>query len=44
MDFSIGEEDRLLQTSVRDFVEEQVNTRWREIEEKKVIPNRKSVV
>ena len=39
MDFSISEEDRLLQTAVRDFVEEQVNSRWREIEEKKTIPD-----
>ena len=39
MDFSISEEDKLLQTSVRDFIEEQVNSRWREIEEKKAIPD-----
>ncbi|MEY4582067.1 MAG: hypothetical protein RL701_6770 [Pseudomonadota bacterium] len=39
MDFSISEEDRLLQSSVRDFVEEQVNSRWREIEEKREIPD-----
>lgn len=39
MDFSISEEDRLLQQSVRDFVEEQVNSRWREIEEHKAIPD-----
>lgn len=38
MDFSISEDDRLLQSSVRDFVEEQVNSRWREIEEKREIP------
>lgn len=39
MDFSISEEDRLLQSSVRDFVEEQVNSRWQEIEEKREIPD-----
>ncbi len=39
MDFTINEEDRLLQQSVRDFVEEQVNSRWREIEEHKLIPD-----
>jgi acyl-CoA dehydrogenase len=39
MDFSISEEDRLLQGSIRDFVEEQVNSRWREIEEKREIPD-----
>jgi len=39
MDFSISEDDRLLQSSVRDFVEEQVNSRWREIEEKREIPD-----
>ena len=39
MDFTISEEDRLLQSSVRDFVEEQVNSRWREIEEKREIPS-----
>lgn len=39
MDFSISEEDRLLQGSVRDFVEEQVNSRWQEIEEKREIPD-----
>ncbi|HEX2676044.1 MAG TPA: acyl-CoA dehydrogenase family protein [Polyangiales bacterium] len=39
MDFTIGEEDRLLQQSVRDFVEEQVNSRWREIEEREQIPD-----
>jgi acyl-CoA dehydrogenase len=38
MDFTISEEDKLLQSSVRDFVEEQVNSRWREIEEKREIP------
>jgi acyl-CoA dehydrogenase len=39
MDFSISEDDQLLQSSVRDFVEEQANTRWREIEEQRAIPD-----
>ncbi|HEX4355786.1 MAG TPA: acyl-CoA dehydrogenase family protein [Polyangiales bacterium] len=39
MDFSISEEDQLLQGAVRDFVEEQVNTRWQELEEKREIPD-----
>lgn len=39
MDFSISEEDRLLQSSVRDFVEEQVNSRWQHIEETREIPD-----
>jgi acyl-CoA dehydrogenase len=39
MDFSISEEDRLLQGSVRDFVEEQVNSRWQHIEETREIPD-----
>lgn len=38
MDFSIGDEDRLLQDSVRDFVEEQANTVWREIERDDELP------
>jgi acyl-CoA dehydrogenase len=38
MDFSLNDEERLLQSSVRDFVEESVNTRWREIEETQQIP------
>jgi acyl-CoA dehydrogenase len=39
MDFSISEDDQLLQSSVRDFVEEQANTRWHEIEEQRAIPD-----
>ena len=39
MDFSISEEDRLLQQSVRDFIEDSVNPRWREIEKKAAIPD-----
>ncbi|MDD9943396.1 MAG: acyl-CoA dehydrogenase family protein [Myxococcales bacterium] len=39
MDFSLSEEDRLLQGSVKDFVEDTVNPRWREIEEKGAIPD-----
>lgn len=38
MDFSFSEEDRLLQQSVKDFVEEVVNPRWREIEQTKQVP------
>jgi acyl-CoA dehydrogenase len=38
MDFSISDDDRLLQQSVRDFVEEVANPRWREIEETRTIP------
>lgn len=32
MDFSLGEDDRLLQQSVKDFVENSANTVWQEIE------------
>lgn len=32
MDFSISDDDRLLQQSVRDFVEQQANRVWQEIE------------
>src|SRR6476659_9396062 len=39
MDFSISDEDKLLQTSVRDFVEDQVNSRWREIEHARALPD-----
>lgn len=38
MDFSIAEEDRILRRSVRDFVEEQANRVWREIEESDELP------
>jgi acyl-CoA dehydrogenase len=39
MDFSISDEDRLLQQSVKDFVENSVNTRWQEIERTGAIPD-----
>lgn len=39
MDFTISEEDRLLQQSVRDFIEETANPRWREIEAAGQIPD-----
>jgi acyl-CoA dehydrogenase len=39
MDFSINDEDRLLQQSVKDFVENSVNTRWQEIERTGTIPD-----
>ena len=32
MDFSLSQDDVLLAQSVRDFVEEQANARWQEIE------------
>jgi acyl-CoA dehydrogenase len=38
MDFSLNDDDRLLQQSVRDFVEEQANAVWREIEHTKQLP------
>src|SRR5262245_41375575 len=38
MDFTISEEDRLLQQSVRGFVEEQANAVWKEIEKTAEIP------
>lgn len=38
MDFSFSEEDRLLSQSVKDFIEGSVNSRWREIEETRNIP------
>jgi len=38
MDFSINEEDKLLQQSVKDFVEESANGVWREIEKNKELP------
>jgi len=40
MDFSISEEDRLLQQSVKDFVENSANSVWREIEKKRKKPLR----
>lgn len=39
MDFSISDEDRLLQQSVKDFVENSANTVWQEIEKKGAIPD-----
>ena len=39
MDFSISDEDRMLQQSVKDFVESSVNTRWQEIERTGSIPD-----
>ena len=38
MDFSLSEEDLMLQQSVRDFVEEQANSCWREIDKKDELP------
>ncbi len=38
MDFTISEEDRLLQQSVRDFVEEKSNAVWRDIERTDELP------
>ena len=40
MDFSISQEDRLLRGSVRDFVENEANSVWREIEETDHLPDR----
>lgn len=39
MDFTISEEDRLLQQSVRDFVENSANAVWREIERTNTLPD-----
>ncbi|MGD8860758.1 MAG: acyl-CoA dehydrogenase family protein [Myxococcales bacterium] len=39
MDFSFTEEERLLQQSVRDFVEDNANSIWREIEETNQLPD-----
>jgi len=39
MDFSIGEEDKLLQQSVKDFVENSANAVWREIEKQNALPD-----
>jgi acyl-CoA dehydrogenase len=39
MDFSLSDEDRMLQQSVKDFVEESANTVWREIEKQNSVPD-----
>lgn len=39
MDFTISADDRLLQQSVRDFVEERANAVWREIERTNTLPD-----
>ena len=39
MDFSISEDDRLLQKSVRDFVEGSANQVWRQIEKDNALPD-----
>ena len=39
MDFKLDEEERLLQQTVRDYMEQSVNPRWREIEEAGAIPD-----
>jgi len=38
MDFSLSRDDLMLQESVREFVEEQANKRWREIDETDELP------
>ncbi len=38
MDFAISQDDRLLQQSVRDFVEHQANAVWQEIERTDTLP------
>src|SRR5262249_53334655 len=38
MDFTLSEDDLALQASVRDFVEEQANACWREIDRTDVLP------
>jgi len=38
MDFRIAEEDRLLQDSVRSFVEEKANAVWKQIEHSGELP------
>jgi len=38
MDFSIGDDDRLLQQTVRDFVEQQGNGMWQQIEQTDQLP------
>ena len=40
MDFSISEEDRMLQQSVKDFVENSANAVWREIEKTNALPDK----
>ena len=39
MDFSISEEDRMLQQSVKDFVENSANTIWQKIEHDNALPD-----
>ena len=39
MDFSISEEDRLLQQSVKDFVENSANSIWQKIEKDNALPD-----
>ena len=39
MDFSISDEDRMLQQSVKDFVENSANAVWREIEKTNTLPD-----
>jgi acyl-CoA dehydrogenase len=39
MDFSLSDEDRMLQQSVKDFVENSANTVWREIEKQNALPD-----
>ncbi len=39
MDFSISEEDRILRQSVRDFVENDANSVWKQIEETDELPD-----
>lgn len=38
MDFSLSQDDQLLQQSVRDFVEDQANTVWRDIDRQDQLP------
>jgi acyl-CoA dehydrogenase len=39
MDFSVSSDDRLLADSVREFIEEQVNPRWQEIDKNNRLPD-----
>ncbi len=39
MDFSIGDDDRLLRQTVRDFVEQKANAVWQEIERSDELPD-----
>ena len=39
MDFSISSDDRMLADSVRDFIEEQVNPRWQQIDKEDRLPD-----